>query len=1292
MEWLHRLSTFARTAKFTTIPTLLAVSLLLPQILALAEEPKAEPLNPEQRQAVEKLVKDLESIKATPDLIPKVLDQITTETQRVESEISELDQSIAKLKEDLAAKRDRVEKVRSGKAFEEAKAQFLGAAPSGSIVPAGGSVKKSLDFNRDIRPILSNNCFACHGPDEKTRKAGLRLDEEESAKAALQSGNHGIFAGDRTKSEVYLRISTSDPADKMPPASFEKVLKDEEIELIGKWIDEGAEWGRHWAFVTPQRPEIPAVQLEGWAKNPIDKFILAKLESKGLSPSPEADKRTLIRRVTLDLTGLPPTLEEVEEFLADDSPAAYEKLVARLLDKPQYGEHMAKHWLDLARYADTNGYHIDNERYMWVWRDWVIKAFNENKPFDQFTIEQLAGDLLPNPSQDQIIATGFNRNHMINFEGGAIPEEYHAAYVMDRVNTLGTTFLGMTVACAQCHDHKYDPLTTKEYYQLYSFFNTIPEVGLDGRDGNAVPFVKAPSQEEQAKLASLKETIQTAEEALNQPMPELDARQGEWEVSETEKLKTRWTPLSPTAYTSSGEAEFTLKEDQSLLVGGANPNTDTYEVQYEVAKGGTVYALRLEALTDETRVDNSPGRATNGNFVLSEFEAEILRKASPETAEPLPFSEAKADHSQEKFPIEQAIDGDPATGWAAEGFTRHESRTAVFTPKSSPSLQAGDILKIRLRHESEFAGHGIGRFRVSISTDVALAPSNLGNWYANGPFIAPDGKTAFEKAYPPEDHINLQETYPDGRLMWVEMPEYSDGQIHNLKANTAATYLYRKIDAPTAREMDFSIGSNDAVALWVNGNQVHSNNVQRGIDSGRDKVKVQLKQGENEILLKVVDYGGSYAFFFAKEAEQRGEHPFEIDQILLTAKDARSAEQSTRLRDYYRGKSSPEWREKVDALAKAKTELSSFENSLPTVMVMQEMEEPRQTHMLIRGQYDQLGDVVQPVLPAAFPGLPEGAEANRLGLAKWLVSREHPLTARVTLNRYWQRLFGTGIVKTSEDFGSQGEWPVNPELLDWLAVEFIESGWDVKNMMRLMVTSAAYRQSSVVTPQLLEADPNNRLLARGPRIRLDAETVRDSALALSGLLVGKIGGPSVKPYQPAGIWEEVSYGAGFSAQSFDQGEGEELYRRSMYTFWKRQSPPPTMLIFDAPNREVCSARRSRTNTPLQALVLLNDPQFVEAARCLAQKMIKEGGETPIDRIGYAFQMATARPMKAPECGVLEGIFQKHLARYKENPDDAKKLIEVGDSEPDASLDPAELAAYTNIATMIFNLDEVITNQ
>ncbi|HEV3237731.1 MAG TPA: PSD1 and planctomycete cytochrome C domain-containing protein [Gemmataceae bacterium] len=1007
--------------------------------------------------------------------------------------------------------------------------------------------QQAIDFNRQIRHILSENCFACHGPDEKARKAKLRLDTKEGAFGKLKGGGFPLVAGKPEESELFLRITSPEEHERMPPAKSGKSLKPEQVELVKEWIKQGAEWSKHWAFLPPHKTTLPKVKDAAWARNAIDTFILARLESEGLKASPEASKETLIRRVTFDLTGLPPTLADVDAFLADKSKDAYEKVVDRLLKSPHFGERLAVDWLDAARFADTHGYHIDSARDMTAWRDWVIKSFNENKPFDVFTVEQLAGDLLPNPTMEQKIASGFNRNNMINFEGGAIPEEYQTAYIVDRVNTTGTVWLGLTVGCAQCHDHKYDPLKQKEYYQLYAFYNNIPENGLDGQKGNAVPVLKIPTSVQKQDLDKLSAQIKELDKRIEGPIPEVDASQVAWEKDAGKEKAVDWVVLDPRDYKSLGGATLTKLKDHSLFATGPNPDKETYVVSAKTDLT-EVTGIRLEAVPDDSFPEKGPGRSHNGNLVMTDFRITAA-------GQPVKIKKATADFSQQDFPIALAIDANPATGWAVLPEVG-KPHFAVFEPEQPIKSASGIELGITLDFQSVFAQHQIGKFRLSVTN--------------------------------------------------------------------------------------------------------------------------------------------------VKDPHQIAKLPDKVREIIAIAAEKRSDAQKAEIRQYFRSNVSPEVKKLHEQRFKLQKKMEELDKKVPTTMVMQEMPKPRDTFMLVRGQYDKHGDKVTAGLPASLGTLSKNTSSNRLGLAKWIVDSSNPLTARVTVNRYWQMFFGTGLVKTAEDFGSQGELPSHPDLLDWLAVEFMsrspaplgsgsKKSWDVKALIRLIVTSSSYRQSSKVTPALYERDPENRLLARGPRLRLQAEFIRDQALAISGLLNGEIGGRSVSPYQPAGLWEELAFrqdNDNFSAQVYVQSHGKDLYRRTMYTFWKRTSPPPTLITFDAPDRETCTVRRPRTNTPLQALVLMNDPTYVEASRKLAERLMTEAKNTD-ERIVLAFRLATARSPKAEETAILKKVFEEQLSVYQKDEKAAIKLLAVGESQRNEKLNPSELAAWSVVASVIINLDEAV---
>jgi Protein of unknown function (DUF1553)/Protein of unknown function (DUF1549)/Concanavalin A-like lectin/glucanases superfamily/Planctomycete cytochrome C len=1048
---------------------------------------------------------------------------------------------------------------------------ILYSSSIGMAAPAPKSPDR-IDFDRQIRPILSDKCFACHGPDEKKRLANLRLDDRDGG-AFEDRGDHWIIKpGDVAHSRLVQRITAAKPGMRMPPPGSGLSLTKEQTDLIVKWIEQGAEWRVHWAYVAPKRSPAPNVSNPAWVRNPIDAFVLARLDQEGLQPSPEADRITLLRRVTFDLTGLPPTLAEVDAFLADKSPDAYEKAVDRLLLSPRYGERMAMQWLDLARYSDTHGYHIDSHREMWHWRDWVIDAFNRNMPYDRFTVEQLAGDLLPDATVSQRIATGFNRNHMINFEGGAIPEEYQNEYVVDRLETTATTWLGLTMGCARCHDHKYDPISQKEFYQFSAFFNTVPEEGLDGRRGNAKPFLALPSPEQKFRLNALDESIAAREKILSDDI--------------IAPLQTGWEPKRLAALSETPRAGLLAWYE---LDGNLSDITGHYR-HGSVLKGDPSYAAGM--------IGNSAEFDGQTQVTFGPFDIESAK----------PFSIAL---------------------WIAPGGARRNPLLTELTPDGGGfEIYLDDYVLTDIQQLSPRVFVRMGnrdKDGIELSASERLIE---GEWY----------------------HFTL--TY-DGSGK-------AEGMKLFLNGRPAKTNVLRDTLAAAVKN----------VAPLEIGNAAFGPRFRGGLDDMRIYSRALAPE---EIRILGVD------------------EP--VRAVLSKLPPSRSKEQRARLREFYLKNEAPdEYRSAWEELGTLKAENKALTAIIPTTMVMSEMAKPRETAVLARGDYRNRGEKVSPSTPAVLPPFPKDAPLNRLTLANWLVSPTHPLTARVAVNRFWQMYFGNGIVKTVQDFGSQGDPPTHPELLDWLATEFIGRGWDVRAMQRLIVTSATYRQSSRATPELIEKDPENRLLARGPRVRLPAEMVRDNALFVAGLLKERLGGPSVFPYQPPGLWEEVSFGDGFSAQTYTPSHGDDLYRRSMYTFWKRSSPPASLITFDAPDREKCTARRSVTNTPLQALVLLNDPTYLEAARTLAQKVITDAPRDASRRIELAFRLATARTPTKEESTLLRTLAAREMAEYKAHPDRARQLLDIGESKPDAKLQHVELAAWTTVASAILNLDETITKE
>jgi mono/diheme cytochrome c family protein len=1033
--------------------------------------------------------------------------------------------------------------------------------------PAGAA---AVSFNREILPILSNNCFACHGPDEKARKTKFHFDTEDGAfakRGVIEPGNAG-------ESMLIDRVTSTDPDERMPPPETGHTLTEKQIDLLRRWIDQGAKWDAHWAYVPPKRPEPPAANQ--WAINPIDQFILARLQREGLKPSAEADKETLLRRVTYDLTGLPPTPAEIDAFVADRSPDAYEQRVDALLQSPHYGERLAMPWLDAARYADTHGYHIDSLREMWPWRDWVINAFNRNLPFDQFIIEQLAGDLMPSATRDQKIASGFNRNHMINFEGGAIADEYQVEYVVDRVEATSSAFMGLTMGCARCHTHKYDPITHKEFYQFFAFFNSVPEQGLDGKTGNAVPVMLLPSHEEQARLDELDAEIDRREAALDEAI--VAPLQADWEKS----LAGRAPQIDPEGLTAHYELDGSFSDVSGRYQHG---RTVSGEPTFDLGQVG-----RGVSFDGDTEVSfGDVGGFDRGD----QFSVAVWLKGRGN----LPISVfQKLNDEQQRRGYEWRFEDVTLVG-----IQKWSARLTISLTSASPA----NAIEVRTRERLK-----------------------LGDWY----------------------HVAL--TY-DGSGKAAGLRLYLNG------APAAIDVARDTLTGPIATDAPLRLGSRALGKPFVG--------------------QIDDLRFYNHALRP-------------EQIEQLAIH-YTTRVILSGVIGKRSKDQAADVRDYFLSYAAPDaLRATYAELKRLTKERDDFQKRIPTTMVMAEMKKPRDSFVLVRGDYRNQTEKVQPGVPAMLPPLPKDAPLNRLTLAKWLVDPGHPLTSRVAVNRFWQMYFGYGIVKTQEDFGVQGELPVHPELLDWLATEFVRTGWDVRAMQRLIVTSATYRQSSKVTPALLERDPENRLLARGPRVRLPAELIRDTALAAAGLLNDAVGGPSVLPYQPPGLWEEMAFGEGFSGQRYEQSHGKDLYRRGMYTLWKRTVPPASLATFDAPSREKCAARRALTNTPLQALVLLNDPTYVEAARGLAQRALLEGGKDEKGRIVYAFRLATARKPERKEIAVLRQLLHGRLTWYRKDLPSALKLLSVGESPRDKRLDASELAAWTTVASVILNLDETITKQ
>lgn len=1005
-----------------------------------------------------------------------------------------------------------------------------------------------LDFNRDIRPILSDNCFACHGFDAHTRKADLRLDTPEGAYAVVD-GVQAVKPGSPEKSSIIERIESKDEDEVMPPPESHKKLTAQQVETLKQWIKEGAVYQQHWAFEPPQK----VAGLPGGDAAAIDHLLEATLKKRGLSMSPEASPEQLIRRATLDLTGLPPTLEQVDRFLEDcrqsTMAAAYERAVDRLLQSPHYGEHMARYWLDAARYGDTHGLHLDNERSMWPYRDWVVNAFNENLPFDQFTVQQLAGDLLPNPTREQLVATGFNRCNVTTSEGGSINEEWIYRYAVDRTDTTVSVWMALTAGCAVCHDHKYDPLSQKEFFSLYAFFNSTADPAMDGNILLTQPILRLTTAEQEAQLAKSEAEIKAKQEEIRSAIAQLD-------YVDPATLK----PVPPV------QTSEVVWFDDSFPAGA------------KVSSDGEPLVL----------VSQTSGPVASGEKALK-------RKATG-VAQDYYSSGAKS------FEV-------PANGKLAV--------SCYIEPDDKPRSIMVQFHVGGWNHRAVWGDEGAIPFGKVRTTERQLmgALPEAGKWV----------KLEFNA-----DRVGLK---PGMKVSGYAFTQFG-GTVH-----WDRLVMSSRVDP--ARDPQWSWSK------WVERNQG------RRVE-GLPQDLQTLVRGTKAAEWSPADTARVKAWWF--ENEYQG---------------ARHIVEGARA-------------QKLALEAKKKT----LEEAIPATFIMKDLDERRDAFVMLRGQYDQPGEKVSRGVPAVLPPLPKKTDYNRLDLARWLVAPEHPLTARVQVNKLWQQVFGTGLVKTSNDFGSQGEPPSHPELLDWLAVTFREQGWDMKRMMKMLLMTKAYRQSSSVSPELLASDPENRLLARGPRHRLDAEVIRDQALAVSGLLIPKLGGKGVKPYQPENIWEPVAY-SGSNTRFYIQDKGESLYRRSLYTFIKRTAPAPAMTNFDGPSREAACLRRERSNTPMQALQLMNDIQHMEAARNFAQRILAQGGSSTDARISFAWRSATARRPTAEEASIVERTLQEHHARYRADTGSAKKLITFGESASRTDLDPAELAAWTLIANLLLNLDEAL---
>lgn len=1125
-----------------------------------------------------------------------------------------------------------------------------------------------LDYNRDIKPILSNACFRCHGPDQDERKGGpdgLRLDTAEGASIDL-GGHRAIVPGQPDDSELLARVLSTDPSEMMPPPKQGKHLSQQEIETLRTWIAQGAKYQKHWSYLSPTRPAVPPVRDTAWPRNDVDRFLLHRLEREGLTPQPEADRYALIRRVSLDLTGLPPTWEEADAFAKDPDPLAYDKLVDRLLTSPAYGEHWAHQWLDLARYADSAGYADDPARTIWLYRDYVIKSFNANKPFDQFTIEQIAGDLLPNPTEEQLIATAFHRNTLTNNEGGTNDEEFRSVAVVDRVNTTLAVWMGTTIACAQCHTHKYDPLTQAEFFQIADFFNSTE----DADRGDESPLLSVYTAEQREQKSQFEQQLAKLQTTLQTSTPELAAAQQKWEQELAGELP--WMTLQPSAASTKSGKPLELA-DEGRVFAPETAVTDTYTVTLPVA-AESFQALRLEALPHEKLPAQGPGHA-GGNFVLTKVSATLVPPESkkltgryvrielPGQGKFLSLAEVQVMQGETNLALkgqatqsstdfegvaQRAIDGNTEGRFFVANSVTHTA--AGDNPWWEVDLQsAQELQQIRIWNRLDNVEGRLQNFKVLVLNEQR--------------------ETVWEQIVTtvPNPSLELSVTGVRTITFTTAVADYSQSTFE------PANVLNNPDPAGKGWAVGGQLGQPHALTLVAA--------APVAVVPGSQLVVVleQNSRFENHTL-------GNFRLSVTNDprAAKWGSLPGSLLASIRKPAADRTPTETAAVTQHFLAE--------TPLLAETRAQRAEVEKSLAalkpvTVPILRELaaDKRRKTHIQLRGNFMDLGDEVRATTPVAFPPLPTGVPVDRLALARWLIADENPLTARVIANRYWEQLFGIGIVATSEEFGSQGDLPFHPELLDYLATELQRLKWDLKAFARLLVTSAAYRQSSKVPPELVQRDPDNRLLARGPRFRLSAEMVRDQALTASGLLSHKMYGPPVKPPQPAsGL--SAAFGSGIDWQT---SMGEDKYRRGLYTTWRRSNPYPSMATFDAPNREVCTLRRVRTNTPLQALVTLNDPVYVEAAQALARKIVQQGGETSLAQAETAFQLCLTRPAKPQEAARVAALFEETRATLNETPAEALKLASEPLGPIPDGMHAVDLAAWTVVSNALLNLDEVL---
>ncbi|WP_375443614.1 DUF1553 domain-containing protein [uncultured Fibrella sp.] len=1136
--------------------------------------------------------------------------------------------------------------------------QFSSVTKPADILAAEVNVPEKVDYNLHIKPILSDRCFACHGPDKNKQQAGLRLDTPEGAYEALaKSGKKAVVPGDLASSELFHRIISTDPDEMMPTPKSNLTLSAEEKAMLIRWVEQGAAYKEHWSLVAPTMPDVPELKNDSWARNDIDRFVLAKLTNQKLKHAPEADKTTLLRRVTLDLTGLPPTIAEVNAFLADKSANAYEKVVDRLLASPGYGERQAVEWLDVARYADTHGYQDDGLRTMWPYRDWVIRSFNKNQPFNQFVTWQLAGDLLPKPAntddrRDQLLATAFNRNHQQSQEGGIVDEEYRVEYVADRVATFGKAFLGLTTECARCHDHKYDPISQKDYFSLFAFFNSNNERGQIPYNGEAAPTITLTTAEQQAQLAFIHQKLTPLQQQLNPNRTVYQQGFGKW-LTQAERR-----PGTP--------------NETGLIA----------HYTFDEADKADVKAYELKKADERKRKD----------------EQRKLDEAKQLKGKPAVAGKLTEKKEPPKPKTRQSVEENPRN---------------IFLNTANDTLHAylgGDVDNLPKQVAGRF-----GKARFLPGDSFISLPSELAAFDQNQPFTVSSWfklnklgteMTLVGRTTGPMDgqrgyQLNL---LPDGRLKVM--------MSHVWPANAIDIESVEKVPAGQWFQVAFAydgFGKAKGLSLYLNGQpmatRVINDHLIHSIVWGMKKSHWAQhpfyvgRMHDNFYKDFAVDELRIYNRCLTPlELPRLAGKPDAIAAALRLPADTRTPQQRTGLYTYYIRTQEKGYRAAFDSAMVYRGRQFMTLTDAKQVMVMREMGQPRRTYLLKRGAYDAPGDEVTPETPHFLPALDGDQPRNRLGLANWLTSNSNPLFSRVMVNRIWQQYFGQGLAKNPDDFGNQGALPSHPELLDYLAVRFRDGAtddgvqpWDVKAMHRFIVTSATYRQSSSVSPAAREADLDNTYLSRGPSYRLSAEQVRDNALVASGLLTRKVGGPSVLPYQPAGIWEAL---ATRNAVVYNQNHGDTLYRRSLYTIWKRSSPPPMMLNFDAAERHICTVKRQKTATPLQALVTLNDPQFIEAARVMAQRIIDLPTSTDRNKtiVDAFFRRVISRPARTQEVALMQQLYTEELADFRKNPKRAQELLTVGEYPVNPKFDTAELAAWTVVASTIMNFDEAIVKR